>query len=739
MGYQARVDLAAELCPDLPGAGTRRIGQRTRTFADVWAVAAAQRLAEMDPHGDDAAIVTVVDEVTDAQVNRAPPSRLAVVLAWAGGIMHARQAVRALQVLGNRESDEDSDVIRFESLVRLADPASPRLAAQVRVLAASKRRPMAEILLDTALEIGDDPGAGLVDKVVGWQAAHRVRADLQHRAQLAGVQCQLVHGLEDLDDPAAAYQVATAALAEYLASGPRQQRRPEQDDLSSAVLRLARIQQSQHNDPLVDATVTAVAAGGAVTGVEARIWAVIDLLDQQGHRERALELTDQITAALNSRDDLGAVGNRWRLLLAFYAGRAGYPAVAQQLLAPMLAAPSPPEDEEAARAVLYAVGGPRADTRLQIVGFEAELATLPPDADDDRLRLHHALAADYGALGDYRLALHHGQQELPLRARIQGADHPDTLGTRGNIASWTGKSGHPAEALRLFQELLPDQKRALGPDHPSILATRANIANWNGNSGHPAEALRLLQELLPDQKRALGPDHPDTLAIRGNIAFWTGTGGRNEEALRLFQELVPDRERVLGPDHPDTLVTRSNIAFWTGTSGRNEEALRLYEELLSDQERVHGPDHPDTLRTRGNIAFWTGNSGHPAEALRLLQELAPDRERVLGPDHPETMATRNNIAVLTGQCGHPAEALRLLQELLPDQEPILGPNHPDTLRTRSNIASWTGNSGHPAEALRLFQELLPDQERILGPNHPDTAGSRRAIQRLSTPQTPPDR
>jgi hypothetical protein len=99
MNYQARIELAAELCPNLPSAAIRRIGQRTRTFAEVFAVASAERLAELDVHCDDAAIVTMVDEVVDAQVNRAPPSELAVVLAWAGGIMHAQQAQRVDRVL----------------------------------------------------------------------------------------------------------------------------------------------------------------------------------------------------------------------------------------------------------------------------------------------------------------------------------------------------------------------------------------------------------------------------------------------------------------------------------------------------------------------------------------------------------------------------------------------------------------------------------------------------------------
>src|SRR5262249_30436536 len=153
-------------------------------------------------------------------VNRAPPSGLAVALAWGGGVMHIRQAERAAEVLGEEWPGDDDDVIRFESLVRLADPASPRLAEQVRVLSSSRRHSMADIVLDTALEIGGDPETGLVDKVVALQAAHRTRADLKERSQLMNAQCQLVHGLEELNDLAAAYQVAAPALAEYLASSP---------------------------------------------------------------------------------------------------------------------------------------------------------------------------------------------------------------------------------------------------------------------------------------------------------------------------------------------------------------------------------------------------------------------------------------------------------------------------------------------------------------------------------------
>src|SRR6266568_4032100 len=438
-------------------------------------------------------------------------------------------------------------------------------------------------------------------------------------------------------------------LADYLSSHPGEQPTPEQNELRAAVLRLARIRQPRNADPLIDATIAVAAAGGATIGLEARVWAAIDLLGQNDPRGHALELTDQITAELEQRTDLGTVGHRWRLLLAFHAGRAGYPAIAQQLLTPMLNAQDSAEDKDAAQAVLYAVGGPGADTRLQIVGLEAELAVLPPGADDDRLRIHHALATDYGDLGDYQRALHHSQQELPLRRRIQGPDSPDTLITRYDIAFWTGESGHPAEALRLSQQLLPDMERVLGPDHPRTLTTRSDVAFWTGESGHPAEALQLFRQLLPDQERVLGRDDLGTLTTRNNIAAITGESGHPAEALELSQQLLPDHERVLGPDHPRNLSIRHNIAVFTGQSGHPAEALRLFQQLLPHMERVLGPDHPETLATRYNIADLTGQSGHPAEALRLFQQLLPHMERVLGPDHPRTLTTRGDVAFWTGQ------------------------------------------------------------------------------------------
>jgi hypothetical protein len=125
MGYQARAELTAQLRPGLPAIATNRIARRTQTFADVFAVASADRLAELDPSGGDDALVAVVDQVIDARAHQADPSPEAVVLAWAGGVLQASQAERALDILGAQQSDTDEYVVRFESLGPVGRPGLP--------------------------------------------------------------------------------------------------------------------------------------------------------------------------------------------------------------------------------------------------------------------------------------------------------------------------------------------------------------------------------------------------------------------------------------------------------------------------------------------------------------------------------------------------------------------------------------------------------------------------------------
>jgi hypothetical protein len=135
---------------------------------------------------------------------------------------------------------------------------------------------------------------------------------------------------------------------------------------------------------------------------------------------------------------------------------------------------------------------------------------------DTELSLAH-LQADYY---HYPVAVAHSRNAASRYRAILGADHPDTLTTRGWIGTWTGRAGYPDDARDLYAALLRDLERVLGPDYPTTLAGRGNLASWTGWAGDPARARDLFAALLPDHDRVLGPDHPDTLTTRENLASW---------------------------------------------------------------------------------------------------------------------------------------------------------------------------------------------------------------------------
>ena len=683
MSYRSRVDLAGDLCPGLPLSAVQRVAQRTKTFADVFSVASAERLAEIS--GDeDPAVLSAVDAVINSRLQRPQPSAEAAVVAWAGGLVHIRQAERMLSSLGVSHKAGDVDLLRLGPLVRIADPASPQLAEHVLAIARAVRVVLAAGILEEALSLATEDTAGLVDRVAALQAAHRVRADTPAgaRTRLVMAQRLLVAGLEALGDTGSAYHVAREALAE---ASEGSSDREDRESLAAAVIRLAQADLRHVDDPLVRDAVAAAMAGGAVVGLEARVWAAVDLLNQPGHRDETLNLVDQIVDALSTGELLGEPADRWRLLLAFHSGRAGYPMITQELLRPLVNGDST-QLQDAANAIIYAVGGPNADTRLQNLILEAELDTDTGSPDDEPWRLHHTLAANYARLGDYRRALEHAHHELELLRARKAPPHV-TLRTRQQITYWTSEAGDLPEALRLANELLPDQLALLGPHSADTLANHSNVAIWSARLGR-APALPTYQKLLSDVLTFLGPRDVGAMTIRVNIASATARSGNRAESAAMLSGLLNDEIEVLGPHHEKTLHTREQLAAITDDP---VQALRLYRELLTDEIRILGPDHPETLRTRQAMAVAMAQAGDAPGSLRELHMLLTDQKRLNGPDHPQTISTRRQIALVTS-LKSAADALRLLEELLPDLERVLGVQDPDTKDTIADIVALASRS-----------------------------------------------
>jgi tetratricopeptide (TPR) repeat protein len=326
-------------------------------------------------------------------------------------------------------------------------------------------------------------------------------------------------------------------------------------------------------------------------------------------------------------------------------------------------------------------------------------------------------------LDDQRLsarAIKHYQRALADTVRLLGEDHPDTLTTRGNLASAYASAGDLGRAIPLHEQTLADRERLLGEDHPDTLTSRNNLAGAYESAGDLERAIPLHQQTMTDSERLLGEDHPDTLSTRNNLAVAYESAGDLERAISLHEQTLADREKVLGEDHPDTLTSRNNLAGAYQSAGDLGRAMSLHQQVMTDRERVLGKDHPDTLDSRAGVASAYVSAGDLGRAIPLLQQLLADRERLLGGDHPDTLASRNNVAAAYVLAGDLGRAIPLLQQLLADRERLLGGDHPDTVHSRNDLAVAYESAGDLGRAIPLHEEILAHNLRALGGNHPDT-------------------
>ncbi|MHC5906417.1 serine/threonine-protein kinase, partial [Streptomyces sp. S6] len=244
---------------------------------------------------------------------------------------------------------------------------------------------------------------------------------------------------------------------------------------------------------------------------------------------------------------------------------------------------------------------------------------------------------------------HRQRQQSPLAEQLTALARRHAAGLRlGRLDRWP-------EAGELHRTVAAERARLLGADHPDTLTSRYEAAFALSRTGRAQDALREYRQVAAARARTLGDDHPDTLAARHETAYVLGKLGRHLEAHQTYTAVLAARDRTLGADHPDTLRCRHNLAFNLGRLGRLTESYRTAREVAAARARVLGPEHPDTLLTWYEVAYTLGQLARWPEALAGYADVAEARARVLGPDHPDTLAARYETGISLGRLGRSAE------------------------------------------------------------------------------------
>ena len=95
--------------------------------------------------------------------------------------------------------------------------------------------------------------------------------------------------------------------------------------------------------------------------------------------------------------------------------------------------------------------------------------------------------------------------------RLLGADHPETLSFRNNLAAAYHDLGDMQRAIPLYEQVLADRQRVLGDDHPNTIVSRHNLAAAYAETGDVSRALPLLEQAVARQGTAPGETITPTL------------------------------------------------------------------------------------------------------------------------------------------------------------------------------------------------------------------------------------
>jgi len=157
------------------------------------------------------------------------------------------------------------------------------------------------------------------------------------------------------------------------------------------------------------------------------------------------------------------------------------------------------------------------------------------------------------------------------------------------------------DTMGQYGRVLADRERVGGADHPDTIAARANLAYAYRTAGRLRKAVPQYERTLADWERVQGRDHRDTFVARSNLAACYQQARRLTDAIPQYERALADSEQILGAGDPEMLTTRCNLATAYYTMGRLPEAVAVLQRALADCERYLGPDHQITQAVRENL------------------------------------------------------------------------------------------------------------------------------------------
>ncbi|GAA4188172.1 serine/threonine-protein kinase [Microbispora amethystogenes] len=158
------------------------------------------------------------------------------------------------------------------------------------------------------------------------------------------------------------------------------------------------------------------------------------------------------------------------------------------------------------------------------------------------------------------------------------------------------------EAATMLASVTEPASRAYGADDPEVLDLRTQLANALFEGGDHRRAAAAFNGLALDLARRHGPDDERTFQCRLQEAACHERNDDGDLALRLLHDLLADQRRVRPAGDQRTLELRRQIGELQKKTGDLAAARHTFAELYDDLCFRYGNDHPATVRVRDGLA-----------------------------------------------------------------------------------------------------------------------------------------
>ncbi|SFP47500.1 Tetratricopeptide repeat-containing protein [Amycolatopsis rubida] len=345
----------------------------------------------------------------------------------------------------------------------------------------------------------------------------------------------------------------------------------------------------------------------------------------------------------------------------------------------------------------------RANPATEMARLRKKLAKAADPDLPENLALRHRLGILLVETGDWPAAEEHYTELADAQVRVEGEQHPGTLGAWLNLATAKAALGEIEDAVHLMESTV-DIYEAVSRDDPATMQAQLLLSEMYSLSGEYDEALDVLGRHLKACVDKFGEYHELTIAGARRKVNVLRTLGRFGEASSLNGGLNRkprnDYERdsaravdlLIRAESGDAKIVRHKarelaeqyrtpefvevLAAVLLRAGEPAEAAELYRAVLSAQPaaRHWGP--------AGELARAYLESGQLDAAETLARELVSAEGLPAG--HPLKLGFRATLARAARERGRDAEADRELEAVAAGLTEVFGPKHPDVVE----VAGW---------------------------------------------------